>query len=264
VRTKLVAGNWKMNLTLAEAGALVESFLGTYRPKPDVDVVLCPGFVALARVRELIRNTAVKLGAQDVFWEESGAFTGRVSPRMLADVGVDFCIVGHSETRGRFGAGGPGPGMAPCFDETHDSLRAKLAALFYRAITPVLCVGETAEERDAGQADQVVEEQLRGTLQGFDPAELYGLVVAYEPVWAIGTGQVCEPEEAGRMCGLARACLADLAEDDVAANVRVLYGGSLKPDNAFAVFQQPDVDGGLVGGASLEAQAFAQIVNAAA
>lgn len=264
VRTKLVAGNWKMNLTLAEAGALVESFLGLYRPKPDVDVAVCPGFVALARVREIVRNSPLKLGAQDVFWEEAGAYTGRVSPRMLADVGADYCIVGHSEARGRFGAGPLGGGLDACFVENGQSLRKKLAALFYRAITPILCVGETEAERSAGQADQTVEAQLHDALEGFDPAELYGLAVAYEPVWAIGTGKVCDAQEAGRMCGVVRTVLASLAGDDVAANVRVLYGGSLKPENAHAIFSEADVDGGLVGGASLDAESFCHIVNAAA
>lgn len=264
MRTKLVAGNWKMNLTLAEAGALVESFVGLYRPKPDVDVAVCPSFVALARVRELVRNTPLKLGAQDVFWEESGAYTGRVSPKMLGELCVDYCIVGHSESRGRFGTGPLGGGLDPYFVETPDTLRRKLGALFYRAITPILCVGETAEERDAGKADQVVDNQVAEALAGFDPAELYGLVLAYEPVWAIGTGNVCDAAEAGRMCGVARAALGRAAGADVADAVRVLYGGSLKPDNAHAIFQEQHVDGGLVGGASLDASAFAHIVNAAA
>lgn len=253
-----------MNLTLAEGAALVESFLGLYRPKPDVDVAVCPSFVSLARIRELIRNTPLKLGAQDVFWEESGAYTGQVSAKMLGDLGTDYCIVGHSESRGRFGSGPLGGGLQPYFVETVDTLRHKLSALFYRAVTPVLCIGETADEREAGRADQVVTAQVTEALSGFDPAELFGLVLAYEPVWAIGTGNVCGADEAGRMCGVARAALAAAAGSEVAETVRILYGGSLKPDNAHAIFQASDVDGGLVGGSSLDASAFAHIVNAAA
>lgn len=263
MRAKLIAGNWKMHLTLAGATALVEEFLGSYRPKPDVDVVVCPGFVALSKVRSLIKDTPLKLGAQDVFWEEEGAFTGKVSPAMLADVGADYCIVGHSETRGRFGGGQVDPNLLPFFAETNDSLHQKMEALLYRAITPILCVGETLDEREAGQADAVVERQVQGTLQGLEPSALFGVVLAYEPVWAIGTGMVCEAEEAGRMCGVVRETLRGLSDDDVATTARILYGGSLKPDNAYAVFQQPDVDGGLVGGASLNAATFAQIVHAA-
>lgn len=263
MRTKLVAGNWKMHLTLAEAEALVEEFLGIYRPKTDVDVAVCPGFVALAKVRQIVKDTPLKLGAQDVFWEESGAYTGQVSPAMLADLCTDYCIVGHSETRGRFGSGPAAPEVAPYFTETDTTLHQKVEALLYRAITPIFCVGETLEEREAGKADETVQRQLAGVLEGFDPAELFGIVVAYEPVWAIGTGKVCEAQEAGRMCGVVRQTLASHSDPEVAENVRVLYGGSLKPDNAHSVFQQPDVDGGLVGGASLSASSFAQIVHTA-
>ncbi|MGE0000659.1 MAG: triose-phosphate isomerase [Fimbriimonadaceae bacterium] len=263
MRTKLVVGNWKMHLTLAEAGALVEELLGIYRPKSDVDVAVCPGFVALARVRQLLKDSPLKLGAQDVFWEETGAFTGQVSPAMLADLCADYCIVGHSEARGRFGSGPASPEVAPYFTETNTTLHQKVEALLFRAITPILCVGETVDEREAGQAESTVQAQLEGALRGFDPTELYGVVVAYEPVWAIGTGKVCEPEEAGRMCGVVRQTVSELADADVGANLRVLYGGSLKPDNSFAIFQQAEVDGGLVGGASLSASSFAQIVHAA-
>lgn len=252
-----------MHLTLAEAGALVEEFLGLYRPKSDVDVAVFPGFVALSTVRKIIKDTPLKLGAQDVFWEESGAYTGQVSPAMLSDLCTDYCIVGHSETRGRFGTGPAASELAPFFTETNASLHHKVKALFYRAITPILCVGETWAERDAGNADATVRAQLEGVLQGFDPAELYGVAIAYEPVWAIGTGKVCDPEEAGRMCGVVRQSVTSLSDAEVAESVRILYGGSLKPDNAFAIFQHPDVDGGLVGGASLDASSFAKIVHAA-
>jgi triosephosphate isomerase len=263
MRTKLVAGNWKMNTTAREGAALVEAFIKQVDYLWDVDIVVCPPFLAVPRVRELVKDSQVKLGAQDVFWEEQGAFTGEVSPRMLSEFCCDYCIVGHSERRGRFGGYEPPMEAQGYFSDTDASVNRKLRALLYASITPILCVGETKPERSVGETAKVVEGQVRGALEGVDPAEMYSLVVAYEPVWAIGTGDVCDAAEAERVCGLIRGVVSDVADQEVAESVRVLYGGSLKPENAKELFSQPNIDGGLVGGASLEPDGFARIVMSA-
>ena len=261
-RGRLVAGNWKMHMTTPEAAAAVESFVKMVSAKPLVDVVVCPPFTALARVHELVKDTPIKLGAQDVFWKEQGAFTGQISARMLADLGVSYCIVGHSETRGRFGKLEIEPDDVRYFSETHSTINSKLKTLLYHSITPILCVGETDDERKGGYTDVVIREQLTGALSGIDASELYTLVVAYEPVWAIGTGKTCDAEEAGRVCRFVRSAFADLYNAGVAEELRVLYGGSVKADNAAELFSQPDVDGGLIGGASLDAKSFLAIALA--
>ena len=263
MRTKLVAGNWKMSTTAREGAALVEAFIKQVDYLWDVDIVVCPPYVAIPRVRELVKDTQVKLGAQDVFWEDTGAFTGRVSARMLSEFCCDYCIVGHSEKRGRFGGYEPPIEARDYFSESDDTVNRKIKALLYYSINPILCVGETKPERSVGETEQVVEAQLRGALRGVDPAELYSFVVAYEPVWAIGTGETCHPDEAERVCAFIRGVVADVADADVAENVRVLYGGSVKPENAKELFSQPNIDGGLVGGASLDADGFARIVMSA-
>ncbi|MEX2243359.1 MAG: triose-phosphate isomerase [Fimbriimonadaceae bacterium] len=263
MRSKLVAGNWKMNTTAMESAALVEAFIRQVDNLWEVDVVVCPPFIAIPKVRELVRDTQVKVGAQDVFWEESGAFTGKVSAKMLAEYCCDYCIVGHSESRGRFGSSSLSGSLAPYFGETDETVSLKIKALLYYAINPILCVGETGAERAAGKTDGVVEKQLRAALTGVDPAELFSFVVAYEPVWAIGTGEVCDTKEAERVCGLIRRLVGSIADADVAESVRVLYGGSIKADNSRELFAQPNIDGGLVGGASLDADTFARIVLSA-
>jgi len=263
MRTKLVAGNWKMHMTVPQATAMIESLIPAVQAKTTVDVVVCPPYLAIPKVKELTRNTVIKVGAQDVFWMEEGAYTGRVSPKMLSDLCVDYCIVGHSETRGRFGKTDVPASTLGYFAETDETVNLKIKSLLYHAVTPVLCVGETLAEREDGRTEQVIESQLRGALQGIEAAELYGLVVAYEPVWAIGTGQTCASEEADRVCAFVRSVLAGLSEPEVADAVRILYGGSVKPDNSDELFSRPDIDGGLVGGASLDPDGFARIVLSA-
>lgn len=263
MRTKLVVGNWKMNNTIREAAAAVDSFIKIVDAKPDVDVVICPSYLAIPRVRELLRNTHVKVGAQDAFWEEKGAYTGQVSPAMLYDAGVSFCIVGHSETRGRFGKMETDPATIGYFGETDLTVNKKIQCLVYYSITPILCVGETDAERAAGQTDSVIAAQLEGALKGLDSVELYGLVVAYEPVWAIGTGQTCDSEEAERVCGFIRGWLAKRLGEDEADTIRILYGGSVKSSNSRELFHKPNIDGGLVGGASLDPEEFRKIVMSA-
>lgn len=263
MRTKLVVGNWKMNLTNPEATAVVKAFMRHVDAKSNVDVVVCPSFVCLCRVRELIRDTHVKLGAQDVFWKRQGAFTGQVSAAMLYDSGAAFCIVGHSEARGRFGVTEIEPGLESYFSESDASINLKIQALLYQSINPILCVGETLEEREAGKTEAVIRGQLLAAVQGIEAAELYFFVVAYEPVWAIGTGNVCEPEEANRIAKFIRSTLEEVLGPEVVEEIRVLYGGSVKASNCEAIFAQPEIDGGLVGGASLDPKEFSRIVMSA-
>jgi len=263
MRTKLVVGNWKMNMTNAEAAAAVEAFVKHVSAKSDVDVVICPPFMSIARVRDLLRNTHVHVGAQDVFWKDCGAFTGKISPPMLTECGASYCIVGHSETRGRFGKLEISETSLDYFCESDHTINLKIQALLFHSINPILCVGETAEERNSETTELVIRKQLAGALETIDPAELYFFSVAYEPVWAIGTGNTCEAEEANRVCGYIRKTLSDLLDPDVAAEVRVLYGGSVKSSNAKELFHQENIDGGLVGGASLDPMEFSRIVMSA-
>ena len=263
MQTKLVVGNWKMNLTTAEGVALVESFGEQVDRMWNVDIVVCPPFLAIQRVRQAIKNTDIKLGAQDCFWLESGAFTGKVSATQLAEVGVEYCIVGHSEARGRFGSTELSSTQARLFADSDETVNLKIRALLYCSIMPILCVGETAAEREAGSTDAVVHEQLTVALEGVDSSELFTFVVAYEPVWAIGTGNVCEPKEAARVCAHIREVIAGVEDGEVAGSVRVLYGGSVNAENAKELFEQEAIDGALVGGASLDAKAFANIVMCA-
>jgi triosephosphate isomerase len=252
-----------MNFTAAQAGAATGAFLKHVEARPDVDSVICPPYLAIAQVRSLTQDSHVKLGAQDVFWEDQGAFTGKISARMLADAGVSFCIVGHSETRGRFGSSDMPSSRLAYFAESDETANLKIKALLYHSINPILCVGETAEERAAGKTDEVISAQLRGALTGIDPAELYLFSVAYEPVWAIGTGNHCDPEEANRVCGHVRSELSAFLDGELAAIIRVLYGGSVRSSNAHDLFRQPEIDGGLVGGASLDPLEFSRIVMSA-
>lgn len=263
MRTKLVVGNWKMNFTIAEAAATVESLLRHIEARTDVDVALCPPYLALAKVREIVRDSYVKVGAQNVFWMEQGAFTGNISAKMLYDLCVSYCIVGHSETRGRFGKLEVPESTLGYFAETDETINLKLKALIYHSISPILCVGETLEEREAGQTDAVIQRQLEGALKGIDAAELYLFSVAYEPVWAIGTGKTCDTPEANRVCGMVRQTLANMLDSEVAEEIRVLYGGSVKSSNSGELFSQSDIDGGLVGGASLDPLEFSRIVMSA-
>lgn len=263
MRTKLVAGNWKMNLTAAQGAALVESFAKQVAVRYDVDVVVCPPYLAIPKVRDTVRHQGILIGAQDVFWAEEGAFTGHVSAKQLVEQSVAFCIVGHSETRGRFGKLDTPESTVPYFAETDETVNLKIERLLFHGITPILCVGETLAEREAGQTETVIEDQLRKALAGRDSSELYGLVVAYEPVWAIGTGKTCAADEADRVCRFIRSVIESISDNEVAVNVRILYGGSVKADNAKELFAKPNIDGGLVGGASLDAAGFAQIIMSA-
>jgi len=250
-----------MHLTPSEGAALATQLRQRIGMRSDVEILLCPAFVALQAVAEAIRGSELKLGAQNVFWRDVGAFTGQVSPPMLAAVGCEYVILGHSEARGRFGVTDPDldASLLPYFSETEATLNRKLRAVLPHGLKPILCVGETLAEREAGQTESVIRAQLEGALDGLASDELYELVIAYEPVWAIGTGQVCDADEANRVCGFIRQTLRELYDAEMAEFVRILYGGSVKASNAHALLHQPEIDGALVGGASLSAEEFEQI-----
>ena len=266
MRKKIIAGNWKMNKTVGEALALVKDLLPLVADKSAADILLCPPFTALHAVGQALQGTSIGLGAQGAFWKASGAYTSQISIPMLADVGVGYVILGHSETRGRFG--GPEPEITPelamTFGETDQGVNIKARAVLAAGLQPILCVGETLQERQEGQTDGIVTDQVTRALENIAPELIASHVIfAYEPVWAIGTGEVCAADEADRVCGVVRQAVADAAGQVAAAAVRIQYGGSMKPDNAADLLARPHIDGGLIGGASLKAADFAAIVAAA-
>ncbi|MBI3910116.1 MAG: triose-phosphate isomerase [Armatimonadetes bacterium] len=265
MRRPIIAGNWKMNKTAAEARVLIQQIAPAAATRPDVDVVVCPPFTALhAAAYPDVARAAVQLGAQDMFWKDTGAYTGEVAPGMLLKLGCRYVIIGHSERRGRFGVLEPDftPEVLSVFGETDATVQLKTHAAFRHGLTPIVCCGETLGERRAGRTDAVVTQQLEHGLEGVSADQARNLVIAYEPVWAIGTGEVCDPEEANRVCGVIRGALGRQF-GDVAASIRIQYGGSVKATNAAAILSREEIDGALVGGASLVAEEFNQIVAAA-
>jgi triosephosphate isomerase len=250
MRTPLVAGNWKMHTTIPEALRLVDGLADALAGLRGVEVVLCPPATALAAVGKALAGTPWRLGGQTMHWEPKGAYTGEISAPMLLDVGCRYVILGHSERRQYFG-------------ETDAAVERKVRAAFAHGLVPIVCVGERLDERQAGEADRVITRQVSAALRE-PPAEGWRrLVVAYEPVWAIGTGHTATGAEANRVAGLIRSAIASCGDEAAAAAVRILYGGSVKPENIQEFLQQPEIDGALVGGASLEAEAFAGIARAA-
>ncbi len=264
MRRPIIAGNWKMNKTCGEAVALIEELKHLIVERKDVETLVCPAYTALYSVGEALAGTGIGLGAQDVFWKDKGAYTGQISPPMLLDVGVRYVIVGHSEARGRFGVPESDFNGAILlhFGDTDVSVNRKLKASLAAGLIPICCVGETIGERKAGDTDSVVQSQTENALAGVAASAVPGIVFAYEPVWAIGTGEVCEPNEADRVCGVIRSTVERIFGGGAAAEVRVQYGGSVKPDNADELLSKPNIDGALVGGASLNAGDFAAIINA--
>ncbi len=250
MRKKIIAANWKMNLTAGETGDYLDTFLRELGDEAGADVVLVPPFTSLAKAAEVLTNVSnVKLGAQNMHWEKSGAYTGEISAAMLRDLFVRYVVLGHSERRALFG-------------ETDAQINLKLHAAHAAALKPIFCIGETLEERDAGQVEAVLERQLRGGLAGLEPKAIAETVVAYEPVWAIGTGRTATPEQAQEAHAFIRKTIAALTDDTVAEKVRIQYGGSVKPENAQVLLSQPDIDGALVGGAGLDPRAFVEIIRA--
>ena len=249
MRKPVIAGNWKMYLTLAEASALVQQLKDSCETDA-VEVVVCPPFTALSSVGGLLKGSRISLGAQDLFWEPQGAFTGEISPIMLRDVGCRYVIIGHSERRAHFG-------------ETDQSVQRKLAAALAHQFTPIVCIGETLMEREANQTLAVLTRQLEGGLKAFSAGDAGRVILAYEPVWAIGTGRIATPQQAQEAHAAIRQWLTVRFGAQTAESTRIQYGGSVAPANAAGLLQQPDVDGALVGGASLKADAFSAIVKAA-
>jgi triosephosphate isomerase (TIM) len=252
MRRKIIAANWKMNMTVGEANGFLDKFLRELGDEKRVDVVLVPAFTALSAVSERLSKVRnVKLGAQNMHWEKSGAFTGEVSAAMLREIFVRFVVLGHSERRTLFG-------------ETDEVVNRKVKSALEAALEPIVCIGETLAERDAGQVEEVLARQLRGSLAGVGAAELHKLVLAYEPVWAIGTGRTATPAQAQEAHAFIRKMLAEISDTGTAEKVRIQYGGSVKPANAAELMGQRDIDGALVGGASLDPRGFAEIVHASA
>jgi triosephosphate isomerase len=246
-RTKIIAGNWKMHKTLAEACDLAREIVQGVGPQTKAEVVLAPPYTALSTVAAEISGSKVLLSAQDTFWEEKGAFTGAIAPGMLADVGCTYVIVGHSERRQHFG-------------DDDEAVNRKVHAVLAAGLKPIMCVGETLGEREDGKTFAVVETQVLNGLAGFPVSEHERLVIAYEPVWAIGTGKTATPDQAQEVHRLIRNLLADTLGT---TDIPILYGGSVTPDNAATLMAEPDIDGALVGGASLKAASFLGIITAA-
>ena len=249
-RRILIAGNWKMNTRASQAASLAKAVVESSGREPSVDVVLCPPSVYLSVVADAVAGTPVELGAQNLYPESDGAFTGEINAGMLTDVGCRYVILGHSERRALMG-------------ETDVQVNKKLQAALAGNLIPIVCVGETLQQREAGQTEQVVETQIRGSLQGLDEVRAAGIVIAYEPVWAIGTGKTASPAQAEEVHAFIRQLLSELFTPDVASQIRIQYGGSVKPDNAKELLSQLNIDGALVGGASLKAADFAGIIHPA-
>ncbi len=253
MRKKIVAGNWKMNKTVSESAALATDLVAAVKGQTYVescDIVICPTFLALDRVSGIVKGTGIKLGAQDVHWENQGAFTSKISLDMLKALGVTYVILGHSELR-------------TFFDETDENVRRKTAKTIAEGLTPIICVGETLAERDAGITEQVIATQVKAAYQGLSKADADKTVIAYEPVWAIGTGRTASDEQAQAVHKFIRGLLLGLYDLELSEGVRIQYGGSMKPENASGLLHQSDVDGGLIGGASLKVESFLGIIKAA-
>lgn len=248
MRKKLIAANWKMHKTPEEAQAFVSALLPHLWEHTRDEVVLCPPFLAIPAVVEAAKGTHIRVGGQDMFWEKEGAYTGAVSAQMLHAVGCSHVIIGHSERRQYFG-------------ETDDTVNRKLRAALVVGLKPIVCVGEVLQEREAGVTEDILRRQCSVAFREIAGGGAHTIVVAYEPVWAIGTGKTATPELAAEAHRVIRAQAAEAFGDDIAAKMRILYGGSVKPENATALMSQPEIDGALVGGASLDPKSFAAIVK---
>ncbi len=248
MRVPLIAGNWKMYKTVVETAAYFRDFLPLVASCTHCEIAVAPPFTAISKAVELARGTRVAISGQDVYWEKQGAFTGAVSAPMLAEAGCRFTIIGHSERRQYFG-------------ETDQTVNKKIRAALEAGLESIVCIGELLEEREAGKTEAVLQRQFEQGLAGLTSAELARIIIAYEPVWAIGTGRTATPEIAEQAHRFVRALAARHFDKETGERLRILYGGSVKPDNIKGLMAQPDIDGGLVGGASLDAKSFSAIVN---
>ena len=248
MRKPIIAGNWKMHNTMAEAKTLVKD-LAALVADAQAEVVVCAPFTALAAAKEAAQGTNVKVGAQNIHWEAKGAFTGEISAAMLKEIGVEYVVVGHSERR-------------QYFAETDETVNKRTKAALAAGIIPIVCCGETLEEREANITEKIVGDQVKADLADLTAAEVASLVIAYEPVWAIGTGKTASPEQAQEIHAFIRSIVANKYGKEIADNTSILYGGSCKPSNAKELFANPDVDGGLIGGAALKVSDFKGIIDA--
>ena len=247
MRKPIIAGNWKMNMTPSQAKELVTDLIPLVKDAA-CDVVVCPPYVDIALVAELVKGTNIQVGAQNIHWAEKGAFTGEISAAMLKETGAAYAIIGHSERRQYFG-------------ETDATVNSRTKAALAAGIVPIICVGESLEQREKGETDAVVSGQVKADLADIPGEAVAGLVIAYEPIWAIGTGKTATDEQANETIGLIRETIASLYGQAVADQVRIQYGGSMNPKNVKGLMAQAQIDGGLIGGASLKAADFAQVVN---
>jgi len=248
MRKLIIAGNWKLNYTEKEAVELVTALRNSLIEFNAVDVVVCPTFTALPVVHDVIQDSNIALGAQNVYWEDSGAYTGEISAPLLKDIGVQYVIVGHSERRQYFG-------------ETDETVNKKIKAVLKHGLTPIACIGEILEERESNKTFEVIEKQCTGGFAELTAEEIQKIIIAYEPVWAIGTGKTASPDQAQEVHQFIRTLIVKMVGNDVAQAVRIQYGGSVKPENSVDLMSQPDIDGALVGGASLNADSFSEIVK---
>lgn len=247
MRIPIIAGNWKMNKTIDD-GVSLASQLKEVSNKTDVEVVICVPFVALSDIKKEIEGFKIKLGAQNMHWEEEGAYTGEISPLMLKDIGVDYVIIGHSERRQYFG-------------ETNETVNKKVRSALKHDIIPIVCVGETLEEKESSLDKKVVEEQILKAFDGIEGNDIENIVIAYEPIWAIGTGKTASSEDANNMISYIREIIQEKYGVEISEEVRIQYGGSVKADNITEIMNQSDIDGALVGGASLKSDSFIDIIN---
>jgi triosephosphate isomerase len=249
MRKRIIAGNWKMHKTLPEAVSFVEEVKRLVPPAERVDSVICAPFLFLDRLVQNVQGSDLKIGAQNMHFEEQGAFTGEISPVALKDIGATYVIIGHSERR-------------QMFAETDETVNKKVLAAFKHGLIPIVCCGETLEERESGKTNDIVGAQVKKALAGLTVEQAKQVVIAYEPIWAIGTGKSSTAEDANEVCGHIRSILADVFSEEVAQAVRIQYGGSVKPENIREFLAQEHIDGALVGGASLDPKSFLQLVEA--
>lgn len=248
LRKPIIAGNWKLNKTIKEAVELVTLLKRNIRDASSVDVVVCPPFTALSDLSEILMDTDIRLGAQNLYWKDKGAFTGEMSAVLVKDAGASYVIIGHSERR-------------QFFHETHETVNRKIKAALKNGLIPMVCVGETLVEREKEQTLTVLEAQLEGAFAGRASQDMATVILAYEPVWAIGTGRVASPAQAQEVHAFIRKWIKNRFDQEIASKLRIQYGGSVKPDNIVELMREEDIDGALVGGASLEAQSFTDIVK---
>jgi triosephosphate isomerase len=266
MRKPIMAGNWKMNCDNAEACKLASGVVENMGDPGQAEVVLGVPATALTTVVGCTKDSPVEVGAQNMFWEDSGAYTGEISAQMILSAGAEWVIIGHSERRGRFGKLEEGwtEAHVAYFGDSDVTVNAKTKKAIASGLKPIVCCGELLSERQAGQADAVVAAQVKAMLAGVSAEDAARMVIAYEPVWAIGTGEVCDADEADRICGIVRQTVAEVVGAEVGEGMRVLYGGSVKADNVEGLMAKPNIDGGLVGGASLKVDGFVPLIKAAA